>query len=108
SLPEAEVVEVVRADFVAQERCEFLVLSHEGVLPVRAEDVMPVLDPFDRGEELAPEASSQPDAEDLADAVGGQAPEPHLASPLEDLVDGKVALENEIATVFDLGNGIEA
>jgi hypothetical protein len=50
----------------------------------------------------------KPDAEDLTDAVGREAPQADLAAALEDLVDGKVTLENEVATVLNLGDGVEA
>ena len=53
SLFEAEVVEVVGAELVAQERCELFVLLQEGVLEVGAEDVMAMLDLIDDGGELA-------------------------------------------------------
>ena len=49
----------------------------------------------------------EPNAEDLADAVGGQPPEADLAASLEDLVDGKVAFEDEVPAVLDLGDGVE-
>jgi hypothetical protein len=44
SFPEAEVAQVIGAEFVAQEMGELLVLFEEGMLPVRLENVMPVLD----------------------------------------------------------------
>ena len=47
-------------------------------------------------------------AEDLADLVGGQPPEPNLAGAFEDAVNGEVALEDEIAAVLDLVDGVEA
>jgi hypothetical protein len=34
--------------------------------------------------------------------VGAQAKQPHLAGLLEDLVDRKVTLEDEVAAIFDL------
>lgn len=55
-----------------------------------------------------PQALAQADAKDLADAVGRQSPEADLAASLEDLVDGEVALENEVPAILDLGDGVEA
>jgi hypothetical protein len=66
-----------------------------------------MLDLVDDGCQLAAEPLIQPDAKDLADAVGGQPPQAYLTASLEDLVDGKVALENEIPAVLDLGDGVE-
>ena len=51
---------------------------------------------------------SQPDAEDLADAVRRQPPQADLATALEDLVDGEVAFEDEVPAVLDLRDGVEA
>jgi hypothetical protein len=39
---------------------------------------------------------------DFRDPIGRQPPEPHLATALEDSVDGEVALEDEIAAVLNL------
>src|SRR5271157_131428 len=47
------------------------------------------------------------DAENLADLVRGQPPQPNLAGTFEDAVDGEVALEDEIAAVLDLVDGVE-
>src|SRR5689334_16403176 len=66
-----------------------------------------VLDLVDYGGEFPPKALVEPDAEDLADAVGGQSPKADLAAALENLVDGEVALENEVPAVFDLSDGVE-
>ncbi len=40
--------------------------------------------------------------------MGGEAPQADLTAALEDLVNGEVALEDEVATVFNLGQGVEA
>ena len=81
---------------------ELLVLSEKGVFPVGAENVMAVLDLIDHRGEFAAQSLVEPDAEDLADPVGRQTPEADFAAPLEDLMDGEVALEDEVAAVFDL------
>ena len=62
-----KVGEIVRADFIAQERGELLVLLDEGVLPVRPEDVMAVFDLLQRRVQLALHLLCDPAAEDLGD-----------------------------------------
>src|ERR1700721_2064958 len=47
-------------------------------------------------------------AEDCGDLVAGQPPQTELAAALEQFVDGKVPLEDEVAAVFDLGDRVEA
>src|SRR5208337_2000191 len=107
SFLQSEVVQVVGAELVAEETREFLILLQECVFPVRSENVMPVLDLIDHGGKLSLQSLVQPDAEDLADAVSGQAPQADLATALEDVVDGEVAFEDEIAAVLDLADGVE-
>ncbi len=63
---------------------------------------MPVLDLLERGVEFPLQFLGDADAEDLADLVRGQPPQPDLAGPFEDAVNGEVALEDEIAAVLDL------
>src|SRR5262249_4871715 len=67
-----------------------------------------VLDLVDDGGKLAAHSAVQPLAEDLRDLVRRQPPQPELAASLEQLVDREVALEDEVATVFDLGDRVEA
>ena len=107
SFLQAEVAQVVGAEFVAQEAGELLVLFEKGVLPVGAENVMAMLDLVDDGGQFAAQALVQADAEDLADPVGRQPPEADFAASLEDLVDGEVAFEDEVPAVLDLGDGVE-
>src|SRR4029077_8411398 len=102
------VGEVVGDQLVAQEGRELFVLFEEGVLEVGAEDVMAALDAIDDGGELAANPAVQAGAEDLGDLVAGQPPQAELAAALEQLMDGKVALEDEVATILDLGDRIKA
>src|SRR5215470_954282 len=44
----------------------------------------------------------------LRDLVRRQPPQPELAASLEQLVDREVALEDEVAAIFDLGDRVEA
>jgi hypothetical protein len=70
-LPQAEVRQIVRADLVAQEGGELLVLLDKRVLPVGTKDVMPVLDLLEGGVEIAMELFGDARAEDLRDLVDG-------------------------------------
>ena len=108
SLPELEISEVVGDQLVAQQGGELLVLFEEGVLEVGAKDMMPVVDAVDDGGELAAHPAVEACAEDLGDLVGGQPRQAEFAAPLEQLVDGEVPFEDEVAAIFDLGDGVEA
>src|SRR3954454_4479399 len=103
-----EVVKVVGAQFVAQEGRELFVLPQHRALEVGAEDMMAMLDLIDDGGELAAHPAVEALAEDRGDLVGSQPPQTEFAATFEQFVDGKVALENEIATILDLGDGVEA
>src|SRR5215471_6228582 len=102
-LLQAEVAQIVGAEFVAQVAGELLILFEKGVLPVGTENVMTMLDLVDHGGEFTAQALMQAGTEDLADPVGRQPPETDLAAALEDLVNGEVAFEDEVAAVLNLG-----
>src|SRR4030081_2579401 len=108
SLFEAEVGEVVGDQLVAQEGRKLFVLFGEGVLEGGGEDLLAGLDVIDEGGELAAHPAVQAGAEVLGDLVAGQPPQAELAAALEQLMDGKVALEDEVATILDLGDRIKA
>ena len=106
---QAEVGQVVGAEPRCADSVEnFSYCLMKALLPVGAENVMAVLDLFDRPCSACPSASCEAHAEDLGDLVGRQAPQADFAAALEDLVDGEVALEDEVPAVFDLADGIEA
>lgn len=67
-----------------------------------------MLDLVDHGRQFPTQPFVQPHAENLADAVGCQTPKTDFAAALEDLVDGKVAFENEVPAILDLRDGVEA
>lgn len=69
--------------------------------------MMAVLDLFQRGVELSLQLPGDAAAEDLADFVRGEAPQPDFARPFEDTVNGESPLEDEIATILDLIDGVE-
>ena len=87
---------------------ELFVLFEEGVLEVGAEDMMTMLDAVDDGGELAPHPAVQAGAEDRGNLVAGEPPQTEFAATFEQPVDGKVPLEDEVAAVFDLGDGVKA
>src|SRR3954451_15416727 len=66
SFLQAEVAQVVGAEFVAQETGELFVLLEEGVFPVRPENMMPVLNLIDHRREFSAQPLIQPDTENLA------------------------------------------
>src|ERR1700752_1037448 len=108
SLFEPEVGEVVGDQLVAQEGGELFVLLQKRVFEVGAEDVMAVLNAIDDGGQLAADCAVQARAKHLGDLVGGQPPQAEFAAAFEQLVNGKVALEDEVAAILDLGDRIEA
>jgi len=103
---EAKIGHVVRAELVAQESGELLVLFEEGILKVGAENVVAVLDPIEDGVKLAAKPFGQAYAENLGDLLAGHALETDFAGAFEDFADREVLLENEVATVFNLGQGV--
>ena len=70
SFLQAEVAQVVGAEFVAEEAEELLVLFEQSIFPVGTEHVMSVLDLVDHDGQFSAQAFVQPDAKDLANAVG--------------------------------------
>src|SRR6266550_4359211 len=108
SLFEAEVGEIVGDQLVAQEGGKLFVLLQEGVLEGGAEDMMAMLDAVDDGGQLAAHPAVQTRAEDLGDLVAGQPPQAEFAAAFEEFVDGKVALEDEVAAILNLGDRVKA
>ena len=105
---ETEVAEVVGAEFVAEESRELFILLKEGAFEIGAEDMMAMLDLIDNGSELAAVPAVQAGAEDRGNLVGGEPPQAEFTTSLEQLVDGKVTLENKVTAILDLADGIEA
>jgi hypothetical protein len=67
-----------------------------------------VVDPFEGGMELAFELPGNPLAEDLGNLLGGQLQETEFAGAFEKFVNGKGLAKDEVQTIFDLAEGIEA
>src|SRR6516165_1144120 len=78
------------------------------MLEIGTEDMVTVLDAVDDGGEFAAHPAVHPGAEDCGDLVAGESPQTDLAAAVEQFVDGKVPLEDEVAAVFDLGDRVEA
>src|SRR6202008_2663037 len=108
SIFEVEIGDVIGDQLVAQEGEELFVLLQEVILEVGAKDMVAVLDAIDDGGELAVHSPVHPGAEDLSDLVRRQPPQAELAAAFEQLVDGEVALKDEVATILDLGDRIKA
>ena len=105
---EAKIAQIVGTKLIAQKAGELFILFEEGVLPVNPEDVMAALDLTDDGRQLSPQPLMKSGAKDLADAMGGDAPETDFTAAFEDLVNREVALEDKVPCIFDLCHGLEA
>ena len=57
-------------------------------------------------DELALATAMEPEAKDLRDLVGAEAIEAEIAGALEELVDGKVATEDQVVAELDLLEGV--
>ena len=62
---QAQIAEIVRAEFVSQEGGKLLILFDKGVFKVGTKYVMAVIDPFQGGVKLAAEPLCQALAEDF-------------------------------------------
>ena len=70
--------------------------------------MMTMLNLVDDSAEFAAQLLGQPHAKEFRDAVGSQSPKPDLAAALENLMDREVALEDEVAAVLYLADGVKA
>ena len=70
--------------------------------------MMAMLNLIDDSAKFAAQLLSQPHAKEFRDPVGRQSPKADLAAALENLMDWKVALEDEVAAILDLPDGVEA
>src|SRR5262252_9056741 len=70
--------------------------------------MMTMLNLVDDSAKFAAQLLSQPHAKEFRDPVGRQSPKADLAAALENLMDWKVALEDEVAAILDLPDGVEA
>src|SRR5258707_8334665 len=70
--------------------------------------MMAVVDAIDDGGQLAAHPAVLARAKDLGDLVAGEPPQAELAASFEEFANGKVALEDEVAAILDLGDRIKA
>ena len=108
SFLQMKVREVVAAHFASEESKKLLILLDKGVLEVGSQDVMTVLDTLQGRMELALELFADALAEELRDFVSGQKQKAQLAGALKEVSDRGVVLEDKIAAVLDLADGVEA
>ena len=105
---EEEVLEVIATEFDSQEGLKFFILFGKGMFKVGAQDMMAMVDPFERGMELSLKVPGDPLAEDLRDLLGGQFNETEFTGALEEFVDGKGLPKDKVEAIFHLAEGIEA
>jgi hypothetical protein len=105
---QSEVFQVIAEDLQAQEGGELLVHTQHGIFAAGAQHEMAMVHPFQDGGELPSDSLVETKAEQLRELVGGEAEQSEVAGALEELMDGEVASEDEVATVFDLLQGVMA
>jgi hypothetical protein len=106
ALVETEIFHPVDTDLDPQKGAELLVHTAHEVFAVDAHHMMAVVKLFEHAVELTAQPFGDAHPEDVGDLIGGQAEESHFAGMLKNLVDREVPLENEIAAVFDLIDGV--
>ena len=70
--------------------------------------MMAMVHPVQHGGELTSDSLVETKAEQLRELVGREAEQSRVAGALEELMDGEVPSEDEVATVFDLLQGVMA
>ena len=103
-----KVSEVVAAHFASEESEKLLVLFDKGVLEVGSQDVMTVPDSLQGRMHFALELFFDALTEELGDFVSGQKQKPQLAGALKEVSDREVVLEDKVAAVLNLADGVEA
>ena len=104
---EGKILEVVADNFLAQKGAGLFVLLEEGVFEVGAEDLLAVIDPFDDILPFAPDAAARALAKEGGNPVDRQKIKAQLAGTMENGTDRPMTLEDEVAAVFDLADGVE-
>lgn len=103
-----KVSEIVAAHFASEESEKLLVLFDKGILEVGSQNVMTMLDSLQGRMHFALELFADALTEELRDFVSRQQQQSQLAGALKEVSDGEVVLEDEVAAVFDLADGVEA
>src|SRR5207247_5805416 len=89
-------------DLQAEESGELFIHPRYQAFAVYPQHRVSVVEFFQHAVQLAANSLVLADTEDLGDLVSRQAKQAHLAGTLEDLVNGEIAPEDEIAAVLDL------
>ncbi len=105
-LGEPEVGQSIAQDLEPQERGTLLVHPQHGALGASPEDMMAVLDLFEKGLQFATEPLGEPEPEDLRDLVRGQSKQAEVAGSLEQFMDRQVAPKDQVSAVLDLLEGV--
>ena len=103
-----KVREIVAAHFASEKSKKLLVLLDKGVLEVGSQDVMTMLDSLQGRVHFALKLFAYALAEELGDFVSRQQQQSQLAGTLKEVSDRKVALEDKVAAVLNLVDGVEA
>src|ERR1700687_6348926 len=70
--------------------------------------MMTMFNLIDDGAQFPAHSLMESHAEEFRDPVGRQSPKSDLAAAFENLMDREVALEDEVAAVLDLPDGVKA
>src|SRR6516162_228110 len=105
---QSEVFEVIAEDLEAQEGGELLIHAQHGVFAAGAQHMMAMVHPFQDGGELTSDSLVETKAEHLRELVGSKAEQSEVAGALEEFMDGEVPSEDDVATIFDLLQGVMA
>ena len=102
TLVEPEVLEIVTERLQTQEGRELFIHSHDGILSVGPQHMVAMLGSLQHAVQLAAHPLVQTPAEDLRNAVSAEPQQPDVTGALEQLVNGEVAPEDQVAAVLDL------
>src|SRR5215470_2910082 len=105
---QSEVFQVIAEDLQAQEGGELFIHAQHGVFAAGALHVMAMVHPLQDSGELTSDPLVETKAEHLRELVGREAEQSEVAGALEEFMDGEVPSEDEVATVFDLLQGVMA
>ena len=103
-----KVSEVVAAHFASEESEKLLVLFDKGVLEVGSQDVMTMLDSLQGRMHFALKPFLDALTEELRDFVSRQQQQSQFAGALKEVSDREVVLEDKVAAVLNLADGVEA
>ena len=107
SLFEEEVLQVITADLDSQKGLKFFILFNEGMFEVGAQDMMAMVNPFERGKELSFKMPGDALAEDLRDLLSRQFKQTEFAGAFEEFVDRERFAKDEVQTILHLAESIE-